>query len=249
MKKSPAFQFYPKDFITDDKVAIMNLEDVGAYILLLSYCWENCGLPTDPDELKEMCGNPENWQKIWLKVGRCFYEREGRLHNRRLDEEREKQREWREKSSKGGKRGAKTRWGNKGKNKGGYKMVITKALPKGNSPSSSSSSSSIKNKKEIYKEKVIEILKYFNEKTGKNFRSDPQNFISGRLNDGFTVEDCKRVIDIKTTQWLHDPENNKWLRPETLFRPTKFESYLNEKLPGETLKAPSGRLKAQIEGE
>ena len=93
-----------------------------------------------------------------------------------------------------------------------------------------------KDKIKKHKEYIREIILYFNEKTGKKFRIDPQGFISGRLNDGYTVEDCKKVIDIKTAQWLNDPENNKWLRPLTLFRPSNFEGYFNEKISVKTKK-------------
>jgi len=84
-----------------------------------------------------------------------------------------------------------------------------------------------------HKESIKQIILYLNEKTGKNFKMDSLNYISGRLNDGYTVEDCKKVIDMKTSQWLNDPENNQWLRPKTLFRPSNFEGYLNEKIPTE----------------
>lgn len=111
MNKSPAFQFYPKDFLMDDKVAVMNLEQIGAYMKLLCYCWNNNGLPGDEEELKEMCGNPQNWDKVWKKVGKCFYRNSGKLYNKRLDKEKEKQKHWKEKSSKGGTATQKKRWG------------------------------------------------------------------------------------------------------------------------------------------
>lgn len=107
------------------------------------------------------------------------------------------------------------------------------------------------NKIKKHKEDVREIILYFNEKTGKKFGADAGGFISGRLNNGFTVEDCKKVIDIKTAQWLHDPENNKYLRPLTLFRPSNFEGYLNEKIPTEIKKEKemNPKLKKFLEEE
>jgi hypothetical protein len=36
--KSPAFQFYPKDFLTDENVRVMSLQERGAYITLLCLC-------------------------------------------------------------------------------------------------------------------------------------------------------------------------------------------------------------------
>jgi len=83
-----------------------------------------------------------------------------------------------------------------------------------------------KNGKEIYKY----IVAYLNEKADKNFRATTkktQSLINARIREGFSLDDFKKVIDIKCKQWL-GTEMEKYLRPETLFG-TKFESYLNEK--------------------
>lgn len=49
-----------------------------------------------------------------------------------------------------------------------------------------------------------------------------------QINSEITVEDFKLVIDIKSSQWMGDPKMEAYLRPETLFAPSHFESYLNE---------------------
>lgn len=75
-----------------------------------------------------------------------------------------------------------------------------------------------------------EIVEYLNRKAGTKFRSSTpatQRLIKARLSEGFTVENFKSVIDIKTSQWLNNHKMNQYLRPQTLFG-TKFESYLNE---------------------
>lgn len=77
---------------------------------------------------------------------------------------------------------------------------------------------------------VEQIVDYLNEKTGKKFKSNTSNtkkHIKARLNEGYTFEDFKKVIDTKTIDWLNNKDMNKYLRPETLFG-TKFESYLNQ---------------------
>lgn len=79
--------------------------------------------------------------------------------------------------------------------------------------------------------RIKDIVDYLNLKAKTNYKhtaKKTQSLIKARVNDGFTLEDFKKVIDIKTSQWLGDPKMNKYLRPETLFG-TKFESYLNEK--------------------
>lgn len=76
-----------------------------------------------------------------------------------------------------------------------------------------------------------EIIDYLNEKTNSHYRHTTkatQRIINGRLSENFTVDDFKRVIDIKTEQWLNDKKMSAYLRPETLFAASHFESYLNE---------------------
>lgn len=73
-------------------------------------------------------------------------------------------------------------------------------------------------------------IAYLNQKTGKSFKFVEKNvnFVKSRLKEGYTLEDFRQVIDLKVSQWLHDANMSKYLRPETLFG-TKFEGYLNER--------------------
>lgn len=75
-----------------------------------------------------------------------------------------------------------------------------------------------------------EVIEYLNLKSGKAFT--PTNamtvkHISGRLNDGYTIDDMKKVIDIKVNEWKNT-DYEKYIRPDTLFRPTNFENYVNQ---------------------
>lgn len=73
-------------------------------------------------------------------------------------------------------------------------------------------------------------LAYLNHSVGKNYKYLEKNLkhIMARLNEGYTLEDFKQVIDVKTEEWKDNPEFFKYLRPETLFG-SKFDSYLNQK--------------------
>lgn len=85
-------------------------------------------------------------------------------------------------------------------------------------------------KPERFTEEYREIIAYLNEKTGKRYSATSrvnQGHMSARLKEGFTVDDFKRVIDVKCFQWKDDSKMAKFLRPETLFG-TKFDRYLNE---------------------
>jgi len=149
INKPPAFQFYPKDFLMDDKVIVMNLEEIGVYIKLLCFCWNNNGLTKNQKELKNMCGNPNNWESIWVRVSKCFYEKKGKLYNKRLEKEYRKQKAWRKKSQLGGiKSGISRGKKDEPKLKGGSQIVQTKTQPKGNTSSAFSSASLKKSLKE-----------------------------------------------------------------------------------------------------
>ena len=73
-------------------------------------------------------------------------------------------------------------------------------------------------------------LAYLNHSVGKNYKYLEKNLkhIIARFNEGYTLEDFKQVIDVKTEEWKDNPEFFKYLRPETLFG-SKFDSYLNQK--------------------
>lgn len=75
-----------------------------------------------------------------------------------------------------------------------------------------------------------EIINYLNLKANTHYRhtiEKTKSLINARFNENFTLDDFKKVIDNKVSEWK-DTEMEKYLRPETLFG-TKFESYLNQK--------------------
>ena len=95
---------------------------------------------------------------------------------------------------------------------------------------------------------ATEVIDYLNAKTGSAYKASSKANISvirARLNDGYTVEDCKKVIDTKAGQWLTNPDMVKYLRPETLFRPSKFEGYLNECRGKPTIRGDSPPISEQ----
>ena len=76
---------------------------------------------------------------------------------------------------------------------------------------------------------VYEIIDYLNLKTGKSYKhttKKTKSLIKARLNEHFTVDDFKKVIDNMCAKWI----GTKWeefLRPNTLFA-GKFDDYLNQ---------------------
>ena len=77
--------------------------------------------------------------------------------------------------------------------------------------------------------KAVLIIQHLNIKARTKYRpsgTKTKSLIKARLNEGYTVDDFKKVIDIKCDEWLNT-SMSKYLRPETLFS-NKFESYLNQ---------------------
>jgi len=94
---------------------------------------------------------------------------------------------------------------------------------------------------------INEIVSYLNQKCKTNYKAKTNSttkHIKARINEGFTLQDFKSVIDKKSAEWL-GTDMEKYLRPETLFG-NKFESYLNQNTPNnksspsDTSKIPKG---------
>lgn len=78
---------------------------------------------------------------------------------------------------------------------------------------------------------AAEVIRYLNEKADKKFSPNSDASckpINARIREGASIEDLKRVIDLKVSEWKDNETMNKYLRPQTLFGPQKFEQYMNE---------------------
>jgi len=82
------------------------------------------------------------------------------------------------------------------------------------------------------------IVSYLNEKTGSHYKyksKATKGFINGRMSEGHTVDDFKRVIDVKVAEWyktdvkIEGTPAEMYLRPSTLFSSKNFENYVNQK--------------------
>lgn len=81
-----------------------------------------------------------------------------------------------------------------------------------------------------YSPLVAEVIDKLNSATGCAYKAttkETAKTISGRLSEGYTVDDFKAVIDAKVAEWGSDPTMRKYLTPKTLFRQSNFERYVN----------------------
>jgi uncharacterized phage protein (TIGR02220 family) len=90
-----------------------------------------------------------------------------------------------------------------------------------------------KNIPAIYKSRVSEVIKHFNEVAGKNVRDTPSHTkaIKGRLIEEYTVDELKSIIDYVVLDWtgkmFGDTKGETYIRIATLFGSSdKVDKYL-----------------------
>jgi len=148
-RATPAFQFYPNDWLSSLKVACMTPEQEGAYIHLLCHDWANDGLPDDPAILAQLSRLGDKWDGATV-VQNCFEKhphKNGFITNKRLEIEREIQTNNRKQKSKSGIKSAKSRAYMSQRMLNGRSTDVQRNANSSSSSSSSSSTSST-NKKE-----------------------------------------------------------------------------------------------------
>jgi uncharacterized protein YdaU (DUF1376 family) len=104
MSRSPAFQFYPRDYISDPVVQMMSLEERGAYVQLLCAAWlppaavDGTDTPVghlvnDDAELADLSQLGPKWETSRRRILRAFrVSADGRyLYQKRMVEEWKKQ--------------------------------------------------------------------------------------------------------------------------------------------------------------
>lgn len=86
------FAFYPYEFLSDERVLAMTLEQVGAYLLLICSQWINGSIPSDiPTLARLLKRTTAEMEILWAGVGPCFSDHPdlpGRLVQKRVEEER-----------------------------------------------------------------------------------------------------------------------------------------------------------------
>jgi hypothetical protein len=121
MNRSPAFQFYPKDWL-DFRVQRMSLAAQGAYLKILCFMWKDsqdqCSIIDDDRAIATAIGMPcEIWKELRDEIqfpGDPILKEEGTdrriLRSCRLQREAEKQQNYAMQQAEKGKRGACKRW-------------------------------------------------------------------------------------------------------------------------------------------
>ena len=154
--KSPAFQFYPRDFFSSAKVDAMSMTERGVYITLLGRCWLDQGLPVDMALLAKFARmKPAQFERMWTggTLRQCFYERGGKFQNERLDHERKVQADFRRRQAANGIKGGRPR--NPEKPTGSFGLTQPKPNESSASASAFSSASASAEKRDVRPAPII----------------------------------------------------------------------------------------------
>lgn len=227
MNSPPAFQFYAADWLADADVTMMTLEEEGAYIRALAFCWREGSIPADEKRLSVLLKGGS--REVLAAVKQRFKispSDSQRLVHGRLDLERKKQKEWREKSSEAGKKSGKIRREKKLHTEPTLNSGSDLVEPKANSSSSSSSSSTTTDKepeltllsptapkKEIRPEEFANVWNRLRGKLPKveRFTESRKKKVKTRMNEGLTLERFAEAVENCTTKpFLRGDNDDGW---------------------------------------
>jgi hypothetical protein len=86
-KKAPAYQWFPKDFETDEAVKLMTYEQEGIYRRLLDHQSLHGSIPSDPQDVAKLLPKIQlqDFLALWPALAPKFPTRAGRRVNRKLE--------------------------------------------------------------------------------------------------------------------------------------------------------------------
>jgi len=248
-KKTPWYPRYMADYQMDPKVKSLNMTEHGAYTLLMDNYYFHGRLTSNREQLHSMCNAhaQHEHQALDRVIDLFFQDRDGDLIQKRVEEELAEMGKIKERR----KNAAKIRWDNASAEQvqstwnanttqhsrtqeprtppeGGFH-----ALPESKEPPSEANNiryptSSKPTETRERRLSAIEILRYLNKTAGKGFQEVDANLepIMARLKEGANPVQCKSVIVAQWHKWAADEKMHEFLRPETLFRKSKFWGYL-----------------------
>jgi uncharacterized protein YdaU (DUF1376 family) len=103
-QKPPAYQWYPKDYDTDEAVKLMTYEEEGIYRRLLDHQWLHGGIPAVVEKIARLVPKVPfaRFKKLWPSMAAKFAPQGDRLVNARLERQRGDTDEFHEEKRAGG---------------------------------------------------------------------------------------------------------------------------------------------------
>jgi uncharacterized protein YdaU (DUF1376 family) len=127
-EKSPAFQFYYKEWLTGTRIMTRIERDI--YLSLLIYSYDLDGLPDDMPELQRIaaCRNRHEVKALQYVLRKFEKGDDGRLRNLRMERVRVNQTEFKKQMTDRGKKAAQARWHRAALNGQPVKVVHPRAV-------------------------------------------------------------------------------------------------------------------------
>ena len=224
MAKDPAFLFYPSDFLTG--TMFMSDAEVGKYTRLICAQHQHGGI-IDKVSFNAMVGENQIIKSKFIETETGFY-------NERLTIEMDK----RNKKSNNMSETAKEVWKNRkiqlynkskeNENKSNTKVKKTDTIVIQPVNVNKDEDKNV-NKDEI---EILtdsqNILIFLNETASRMFDHKNKNSLSeinARLKEGYSIEELKEIIQMKTMEWINDDKMKKYLTPDTLFSTKNCAKY------------------------
>lgn len=211
----------------------------GAYTLLIDACYDRESFPTRDDAIDwAWACSAEEIAAVDFVLAKFFtLDSDGRYTQKRIQEEISEYQKFKELQAEKGKKGGRPKNpAGKNKNPGGLNKnpLVTrdkaeKSLTTNQEPLTTNQVKNTMSGKPDFEPIADRVIEELNRQAGKHFRltSNNRGAVIARLREGFTEEDCFKVISNRCMRWL-DTDQAQYLRPDTLFRPSKFEAYLND---------------------
>lgn len=110
-RKAPAYQWYPKDYDTDEAVKLMTYEQEGIYRRLLDHQALHGSIPALPAQIAMLVPKVslKRFLSLWPAIAVKFADRDGRLQNGKLERVKEDTAAFREAKARGGRASAEAR--------------------------------------------------------------------------------------------------------------------------------------------
>ena len=85
--RAPAYQWYPKDYDSDEAVKLMTYEQEGVYHRLLDHQWLHGSIPAEPKQIAMLVPKvpPRRFLSLWPGIAGKFVDVGGRLVNKKLE--------------------------------------------------------------------------------------------------------------------------------------------------------------------
>lgn len=75
---------------------------------------------------------------------------------------------------------------------------------------------------------AIQCLKSFNQITGKSFKTIPTDMAKNLCSKNYSIDEIEKMVEYKNSEWKDNSEMKRYIKPDTLFRVSNLDRYIDE---------------------